>query len=207
MVTGKIYKDLKSFGVPIIFVGDHGQLPPVVGPGDFDPGLMKDPSFVLEKVYRNGGAILDYATDCRNGKFWKSHFRQISVGERLICLHNNRKEGIFNGVQMTVLKKHQGKENDTYCYADVLTDCGKRRTINLYKKTLYKERMTAEDKEKMSSTIIAVDYAYCITCHKSQGSEWDRTIVMDWPGMRFNRKRWLYTAATRAQQELIIINR
>ena len=31
MVDQKIWEDLKSYGVPIIAVGDHGQLPPISG--------------------------------------------------------------------------------------------------------------------------------------------------------------------------------
>lgn len=55
------------------------------------------------------------------------------------------------------------------------------------------------------------DYAYAITCHKSQGSQWDKVVVMDESqvfGGRGDREdipqRWLYTAATRAAEALII---
>lgn len=48
------------------------------------------------------------------------------------------------------------------------------------------------------------DYAYCLTCHKAQGSEYNNVLVLDerLPGDHF---RWLYTAATRAKDKLIII--
>ena len=51
------------------------------------------------------------------------------------------------------------------------------------------------------------DYAYAITAHKSQGSEWDSIIIADdrWKaGETELRKRWLYTAITRAKSKLII---
>lgn len=52
------------------------------------------------------------------------------------------------------------------------------------------------------------DYGYAITCHKSQGSEFDKVIVFEEFLKSENREdhiRWLYTAATRASQKLIIV--
>jgi exodeoxyribonuclease V len=48
MIDDALLRDLKSFGVPILAVGDHGQLPPVGGVGS----LMKNPSLRLEKIHR-----------------------------------------------------------------------------------------------------------------------------------------------------------
>lgn len=52
------------------------------------------------------------------------------------------------------------------------------------------------------------DYAYAITCHKSQGSEYDKVIVMEekLQGMsKEEYKKWLYTAVTRAAKKLIVV--
>jgi exodeoxyribonuclease-5 len=49
------------------------------------------------------------------------------------------------------------------------------------------------------------DYAYCITCHKSQGSEFDKVLVFNEYMKSTDHKRWLYTAATRAKKKLIIV--
>lgn len=48
MVGGDMLAHLQSFGLPILAVGDHGQLPPVLD----SAGLMEDPDFKLEKVHR-----------------------------------------------------------------------------------------------------------------------------------------------------------
>ena len=52
------------------------------------------------------------------------------------------------------------------------------------------------------------DYGYCITCHKAQGSEYDKVLVFE-EFLRGQDKemhlRWLYTAATRARLKLVII--
>lgn len=50
------------------------------------------------------------------------------------------------------------------------------------------------------------DYAYCITCHKSQGSEFDKVLVFAEYMKGIDFQRWLYTAATRAKKKLIIVS-
>lgn len=50
------------------------------------------------------------------------------------------------------------------------------------------------------------DYGYCITCHRSQGSEWDKVLVFDEYMKGTDHARWLYTACTRSKQKLIIVS-
>ena len=52
------------------------------------------------------------------------------------------------------------------------------------------------------------DYGYVITCHKSQGSEFDKVIVLEEflkSESREDHIKWLYTAATRASRKLIMV--
>ncbi len=48
MVNQKIWRDLLDFRIPILAVGDHGQLPPIEG--SFN--LMENPIIKLEKIHR-----------------------------------------------------------------------------------------------------------------------------------------------------------
>ena len=50
-------------------------------------------------------------------------------------------------------------------------------------------------------------YGYCITCHKAQGSQWDKVLVIEegFPFSKEEHARWLYTAATRAIDKLVIV--
>jgi exodeoxyribonuclease V len=48
MVGREMLTDLQAYGVPILAVGDHGQLPPVMDSGE----LMKNPDLRLEKIHR-----------------------------------------------------------------------------------------------------------------------------------------------------------
>lgn len=50
------------------------------------------------------------------------------------------------------------------------------------------------------------DFAYAITCHKAQGSEWDKVLVIEekFPFDKIEHARWLYTACTRASEKLVL---
>ncbi|MBQ8876933.1 MAG: ATP-binding domain-containing protein [Clostridia bacterium] len=54
--------------------------------------------------------------------------------------------------------------------------------------------------------ICRFEFAYAVTCHKAQGSEFDFVIVFDesWV-FGDSQDRWLYTAITRAREKLLII--
>lgn len=55
---------------------------------------------------------------------------------------------------------------------------------------------------------LQVKFSYAITCHKSQGGQWN-TVFVEQPylpnGVDRDYLRWLYTAVTRAEQQLYLI--
>lgn len=55
---------------------------------------------------------------------------------------------------------------------------------------------------------LQVKFSYAITCHKSQGGQWD-TVFVEQPylpnGIDRDYLRWLYTAVTRAKEKLYLI--
>ncbi len=63
MVDETIWQDLLSFGLPILAVGDHGQLPPVGS--SFN--LMAEPQIKLERIFRQeqNSPIIEVATLAR----------------------------------------------------------------------------------------------------------------------------------------------
>lgn len=61
-------------------------------------------------------------------------------------------------------------------------------------------------KAQREEQICRFEFAYAITCHKAQGSEFDFVILVDESYVfREDRARWLYTAITRAKKKLLII--
>jgi exodeoxyribonuclease-5 len=64
LISRSLHRDLLSFGKPVVFVGDHGQLPPI---GE-DINLMASPDHILETLHRNAGVIANFAHHLRGGK-------------------------------------------------------------------------------------------------------------------------------------------
>lgn len=57
-------------------------------------------------------------------------------------------------------------------------------------------------------TIVPTDYAYAITCHKAQGSSWKTVVVWTKDMVQYDfddYKRWVYTAITRAEENVMFI--
>jgi len=239
MVPEDIHSDLKSFGFPIVYVGDHGQLEPV----DSVFNLMQHPDYKLEEIHRNAGDIARFAERIRMGfvprsfkgegdsvefvggepsdelltsvdqvicafnktrtaineriRKAKGYTTKLEVGEKVMCLRNNRKVGLFNGMQGTVLalredgyrRKFMDFQFDENIMKDVWYD------PSTFGQETYKFK-TGQDSPN------PFDYAGCITCHKAQGDEWGKVLVIEQRCKGWEHKRWAYTAASRAKEKL-----
>ena len=89
MVDDAMLRDLQSYGVPILAVGDHGQLPPVGGVGS----VMKNPILRLEKIHRQaeGNPIIALSKIIREtGRFPESmsgdavRFEKLRFVDRIV---------------------------------------------------------------------------------------------------------------------------
>lgn len=241
MVSEDIYRDISSFGLPLIFVGDHGQLEPVGS--DFN--LMRNPDYRLETIHRNAGEISRFAEWLRKGnkasRFptsndqiefinkWEIEERDLysSVdqiicaynrtrvstnmiirerlnrsdrllvqGEKIMCLRNNRKRCIFNGMQGTVIeyRKHRYQNIiDFDSYGEYFEG------IPINPSQFNQEKTLPCDSQDDPSPF---DYAYCITAHKSQGDEFNTIMIYEQYCKRWDHKRWTYTAASRSKEKI-----
>ena len=65
-------------------------------------------------------------------------------------------------------------------------------------------------KENKFFNAIQVKFAYSITCHKSQGGQWNEVFIdqgfFKKEFLNKNYLRWLYTAFTRATKKVYLIN-
>ncbi len=70
-------------------------------------------------------------------------------------------------------------------------------------------RLEAVKKDKYF-TALQVKFAYALTCHKSQGGQWDAVFVdqgyLTDENLNEDFLRWLYTAMTRATKEVFLVN-
>lgn len=260
MIDEKIWQHLVSYGVPMVVVGDHGQLPPIRG--NFN--LMKKPNLTLTRIHRQAAKnpIIALSVQARlegkiqEGRYGKSvvkfgasdpqayeemqemlnnytkhmlilcgynrtrnrlnaHIRQALgfdldepvAGDRVICLRNNHKARIYNGMLGTI--RDIARKNDAVYEAEILFD-GEDDT---YTGHIAAEQFGAEsalnftDARRRYQAVDLFDYGYAITVHKAQGSQAKRVMLFE---ERFTKMddeqwaRWLYTAVTRAEEELYI---
>ena len=75
-----------------------------------------------------------------------------------------------------------------------------------HEKSSYKKFLAIKKNKYLNA--LQVKFAYAITCHKSQGGQWNNVFV-EKPylpnGIDEDYLRWLYTAITRAKKKLFLI--
>lgn len=259
MVDEILLNDLSSYGIPILAVGDHGQLPPVSG----NLNLMASPAIRLERIHRQaeGNPIVQMSMRARNGlgiltgdygTVKKVPRRQIAevvekyadwfdaagmvlcgtnatrvalnavlrkrkgfllplpqVGERLICLRNQRDADLFNGLTGT-LRTIDPKYDPDVPYSELYAHA----TVDIDGGSTWEGKLRL-DQFGAAKTIMAFekdvalfDWGYAMTVHKAQGSEAPVAVVFEecaWMETEDLRRRWRYTAYTRAAERLLIV--
>ena len=60
-------------------------------------------------------------------------------------------------------------------------------------------------KVRREDAVCRFEFAYAVTCHKAQGSEYDNVLVLDESAFFSDGREWLYTAVTRAKKQLTIV--
>lgn len=117
------------------------------------------------------------------------------VGEKVMCLRNNRLSGLFNGMQGTVDYLYPKFKNKMTFRSD-----GKLYDIFFDPTQFNREKYDfSGDRDDPNP----FDFCYAITCHKSQGDEFDNVMVIDQKCDLWDHRRWAYTAASRAKNNLI----
>jgi exodeoxyribonuclease-5 len=90
-------------------------------------------------------------------------------------------------------------EDGNKLYQEVMKDYA-------HEKTKYRKFLGVKNNKFFNA--LQVKFSYAITCHKSQGGQWD-TVFVEQPylpnGVDKDYLRWLYTAVTRAERQLYLI--
>ena len=130
------------------------------------------------------------------------------IGDKVICLRNNRKVGIYNGMIAVIENIYTPFKHPDYNFGLLVNTNGDCRIrLDVAKVFFLNETKRVKDGYEWYKAGEQFDYAYALTCHKAQGSEAKKVVVF---GTGFGdeeiRRRWLYTAITRAQEELWLIS-
>lgn len=131
----------------------------------------------------------------------KGYTNPLEVGERVICLQNDREAGVYNGLVCTVTSICD--ESMTSFICNLVDEVG-----NIYERVVMSKEQFGKNKLNMFGRTAKTtywDYGYCVTCHKSQGSEWDSVLVIEEVMPNWEYSRWAYTAVTRASKKLVYL--
>ena len=137
----------------------------------------------------------------------------LNENDKIIIMKNNSDYGVYNGEMYKVLEIGQLKEEYGLKYTTIKINNDYEPYIKVwlnplidnnyfYQTTGINDEMKKEQYFKYKE-FVHIAYAYAITCHKAQGSEWE-TVYVRYDDAWKDKKRWLYTAITRARKHLII---
>lgn len=259
MVNKELGKDLLSFGIPIITLGDLNQLPPVFG----NPFFLTNPDIHLTKIMRQAeGNPIVYLAQCvlqdtplKYGKYGKSMvlrkndlneyalghadiigtatnklrqeinsiYRENILGisklempqlkERLICRKNNWSRSLNNIIYMTngLCGTIEYIDTSSFNGKSILIDFKpdflnkKFKNVKLDYKKLYQPLGTDNGFSFDSLGIDQFEFAYALTIHSMQGSQWNNVIFLDEKCFdKDTHKKLQYTAITRARESIQI---
>lgn len=127
-------------------------------------------------------------------------------GERLICLRNNRVNGLLNGqmwiVDDAAAAKWGNPEDVILKITDEMTD---RRVETMARIEDFQGRDVGLTWQELRN-YDRFDFGSAITVHKAQGSQWDNVFLFDESDtFREDRSRWLYTGLTRAAERITVV--
>lgn len=134
------------------------------------------------------------------------------IGEKIICLKNRHDLGLVNGMFVSLAEiRDDGRLafSGTVTTEDGVAIVGRQRFYKGHYDdhvSLDPERSRRDWKEMRG--LIETVWGYAITAHKAQGSSWPNIVVYD-DGLgrtAEDRARWLYTAITRAERGLVILD-
>ena len=162
----------------------------------------------------------------KNNYFWTKDYDNLPFlanGDmmEIVRLRNEREMYGFHFIDAALRSIDYDWEIDVMLWLDTLTTDSPEANYTLQKQLF--ERIAedypelAHNKRKLTEAIydspyynaLQVRFAYAVTCHKAQGGQWKRVFIdsgnLAPENQDKNYYRWLYTAVTRATEEVYLL--
>ena len=205
----------------------NGKEVKILKKNDFSTGILNWADQVLVATNKTRVAINNTMRDIlgREGS--------PQVGDKIICLRNyadirsDTKDVLVNGtigyikdiydIDSFYLPYYLGKRRIENLNINFISDSDSLYTnLALDNNMIMTGEKSITNKEEYSlvrdkyfkhDIPLEFTYAYAITTHKSQGSEWEKVALIEesFPFSKEEHARWLYTAVTRATDKLVWI--
>lgn len=206
-----IYLEQQVLNDKPLKIGVYGNSA-VIGKNDIDEYYFRESDIVLTETN-----LLRYNIN----QYYRESLKKIvkldypHIGEKVMCRKNNWDKcvsGIYltNGltgfVDNIYRDSFNGKTMTMDFRPDFMDKCFKNVTFDYHH--MYEvpgqENLTNEYVEKYNDKM---EYAYAITTHSSQGSQYNKVLYMNENMMRTkeDRKRLMYTAISRAIEKIVIV--
>ena len=162
--------------------------------------LMSETSHLLEAF--NRFRILSplrqgpFGVDEINRLFLAQALKKVAKGSwfmaPIMIVRNDYRLGLLNGETGVLLIRSKGNEGNEFYFQE-----------GDY--ALFPSNNESEPVRKLSALMLPkFEYAYCLSVHKSQGSEFERLLLLNPKGSESFGREVLYTAVTRARRQLEI---
>lgn len=216
----RLSMDLREMKIPKPFKGKEVNIVPR---NEFTDGMLMWADQVLCGKNNTRHELNEYYRHMKWGE--DVDISKPLVGDKIICLKNNwdritqTGDALVNGTigEITKIATSPNPWLGQKCLIDFkpeiaddydLIDCSWHdllidwNLITTHVPTLNKENFSRFPRKLRPEQF---DYGYVITTHKSQGSEYDKVLVLEEMLKGNEHYRWLYTACTRSSKKLTLV--
>ncbi|MBR3191620.1 AAA family ATPase [Bosea sp. (in: a-proteobacteria)] len=128
-----------------------------------------------------------------------------AVGEKLVCLRNDKSKGLLNGGAWIVQELKTSKKGLITMRVTPEDDTG-GKPVKVSVMPNFFDGTEDEVPWELRRHTDEFTFGYALTVHKAQGSQWDNIVMFDEAfAFREHRARWLYTGLTRAAETITVV--
>ena len=197
---------LAKKGLPINY-GNYGNMCFVINSNEVSDAILKNADAIICGKNKTRQKINDYYRE----KIDKVTKKIPVIGDKLVCRQNNKIETIDDMIYLTngTIGTVEGVYLDTFNKRSICIDFKPEFLQDKYFRKIpidLSALFTPLTEPSKRSYINKFQFGRAITCHLSQGSQYDNVLIYrERLGIEHYQRKWDYTAITRAVNKLIIV--